>query len=243
MIHPANIDAYRHQTGIFSTKVTHALHEVDLWLGELLKAVKDAGIENDTDIFIVSDHGQINITRVIAINALLAERGLITVGADGEVADYVAISKSTGLSAQIYLKHPENKADYDKTYAILKEMCDDGLYGFSRVYTAEEVMAEEGLSGKFSFVIETDDYSSFNNDWRRPFVRPATNSDYKFGRATHGHNPDKGPQPTLLAFGPDIKPGVHVARRPIVDEAPTYAKILGVELPDADGKAIDEILI
>lgn len=31
--------------------------------------------------------------------------------------------------------------------------------------------------------------------------------------------------------------------RPIVDEAPTYAKILGVELPDADGKAIDEILI
>ena len=101
MIHPANIDAYRHQTGIFSTKVTHALHEVDLWLGELLKAVKDAGIENDTDIFIVSDHGQINITRVIAINALLAERGLITVGADGEVADYVAISKSTGLAAQI----------------------------------------------------------------------------------------------------------------------------------------------
>ncbi len=243
MIHPANIDAYRHQTGIFSTKVTHALHEVDLWLGELLKAVKDAGIENDTDIFIVSDHGQINITRVIAINALLAERGLITVGADGEVADYVAMAKSTGLSAQIYLKHPENKADYDKTYAILKEMCGDGLYGFSRVYTAEEVMAEEGLSGKFSFVIETDDYSSFNNDWRRPFVRPATNSDYKFGRATHGHNPDKGPQPTLLAFGPDIKPGVHVARRPIVDEAPTYAKILGVELPDADGKAIDEILI
>ena len=41
-------------------------------------------------------------------------------------------------------------------------------------------MAEEGLSGKFYFVIETDDYSSFNNDWRRPFVRPATNSDYKF---------------------------------------------------------------
>ena len=32
-------------------------------------------------------------------------------------------------------------------------------------------------------------------------------------------------------------------RRPIVDEAPTYAKILGVELPDADGRAIDEILI
>ena len=203
MVHPANVDSARHASGLFTSAVTNALYDTNLWLEELFKAAEDAGIYEDTNFFIVSDHGQINITRVIAINALLAERGLITVGADGEVADYVAISKSTGLSAQIYLKHPENRADYDKTYAILKEMCDDGLYGFSRVYTAEEVMAEEGLSGKFSFVIETDDYSSFNNDWRRPFVRPATNSDYKFGRATHGHNPDKGPQPTLLAFGPD----------------------------------------
>ena len=242
MIHPANVDGYRHETGVFSTKVTHGLHEIDLWLGEMLKAVKDAGIEDETDIFIVSDHGQLNITRVMAINALLAERGLITVDADGNVADYIAMAKSTGLSAQIYLKNPDSKADYDKTYAILKSMCEDGLYGFSRVYTAEEAMTEEHLGGSFSFVIETDNYTSFNNDWRRPFVRPVTNSDYKFGRGTHGHHPDKGPQPTLLAFGPDIKPGVHVDRRPIVDEAPTYAKILGVELPDADGKAIDEII-
>ncbi len=58
----------------------------------------------------------------------------------------------------------------------------------------------------------------------------------------HGHNPDKGPQPTFFAFGPDIKAGVEIERRPFVDEAPTYAKILGGELPEADGGAIDEIL-
>lgn len=243
MIHPANIDAYRHQTGLFSTKVTHALHEIDLWLCELLKAVRDAGIEDETDIFIVSDHGQMNITRCVAINAILADRGLITVDDKGEVADYVAIAKSTGLSTQIYLKNPDNQADYERVHGILNQMCEDGLYGVSRVYTAEEVMAEEGLSGKFSFVLETDNTTTFSNDWNRPFIRPVNNSDYKFGRATHGHHPDKGPQPTLLAFGPDIKAGVHLDRRPIVDEAPTYARILNVELPDADGKPIDEILL
>ena len=239
MIHPANIDAYRHETGLFSTKVSHGLHEIDLWLGEILKACRDAGILEDTDLFIVSDHGQLNITRSVALNALLAEKGLLTVGADGEVADYVAIAKSTGLSAQIYLK---DEKDFDRVHKVLQGMVEDGLYGFERVYTADEVMAEEGLSGTFSFVVETDGYTSFSNAWKRPWVRRVDNSDYKFGRATHGHHPDKGPQPTLIACGPDIKPGAVVERRPIVDEAPTYAKILGVTLPDADGKAIDEIL-
>ena len=239
MIHPANIDAYRHETGLFSTKVSHGLHEIDLWLGEILKACRDAGILEDTDLFIVSDHGQLNITRSVALNALLAEKGLLTVGADGEVADYVAIAKSTGLSAQIYLK---DQKDFDRVHAVLQGMVEDGLYGFERVYTAEEVKAEEGLSGAFSFVVETDGYTSFSNAWKRPWVRRVDNSDYKFGRATHGHHPDKGPQPTLIACGPDIKAGAVVERRPIVDEAPTYAKILGVTLPDADGTAIDEIL-
>ena len=240
MIHPANIDAYRHQTGVFSSKVTHGLHEIDLWLDEILKACKDVGILEETDFFIVSDHGQINITRTMALNALLAERGLITVGADGQIADYTAIAKSSGLSAQIYLK---DAGDFDRVHEVLKEMCQDGLYGFERVYTADEVLAEEGLAGKFSFVVETDGYTSFSNAWTRPFVRRVDNSDYKFGRATHGHHPDKGAQPTLIAFGPDIRPGACVERKPIVDEAPTYAKILGVSLPDADGTAIDEILL
>lgn len=239
MIHPANIDAYRHQSGLFTSLVTHGLHEIDLWLGEIMKAVRDAGIENDTNFFIVSDHGQLNITRSVALNALLAEKGLLTVGENGQVADYVAIAKSTGLSAQIYLK---DQKDFDRVHAVLRQMCADGLYGFERVYTADEVMREEGLGGKFSFVVETDGYTSFSNAWTRPLVRRVDNSDYKFGRATHGHQPDKGPQPTLIAFGPDIKAGARVARRPIVDEAPTYAKLLGVELPDADGVAIDEIL-
>ena len=240
MIHPANIDAYRHETGLFSSKVTHGLHEIDLWLGEILKACRDAGIENDTDLFIVSDHGQLNITRSIALNALLAEKGLLTVGEDGQVADYVAIAKSTGLSAQIYLK---DEKDHDRVYDALKSMVEDGLYGFERVYTAEEADREEGLSGKFAFVLETDGYTSFSNAWTRPLVRRVDNSDYKFGRATHGHHPDKGPQPTLIACGPDIKAGAVVERKPIVDEAPTYAKIFGLSLPDADGKPIDEILL
>ena len=54
--------------------------------------------------------------------------------------------------------------------------------------------------------------------------------------------PEKGPQPTLIAKGPHIRSGVTVENRNIVDEAPTYARILGVSLPDAQGYPIEEIL-
>lgn len=239
MIHPANVDAARHATGLFSPAVTHSLHEIDMWLREILKALDDAGIREKTDIFVISDHGQMNICRCVALNALLAERGLIDVDPDGHVRDYTAIAKSTGMSAQIYLK---DRTDAPRVQKILEQMCRDGLYGFERVYTAEEALREEGLGGNFSFVLETDGYTSFSNAFTRPLVRRVDNSDYKFGRATHGHNPDKGPQPPLIAWGPHIRAEARVPRRPIVDEAPTFARILGIELPYAQGQAIEEIL-
>ncbi len=243
MIHPANIDAYRHQTGLFSPRVTQGLYEIDLWLGDIIKATKDAGIYDDTTFFIVSDHGQMNITRTIAPNVLFAENGLLTVAPDGSVADYKAFAKSTGMSAQVYLRDPSDRDAYEKTHALLTQMCDEGVYGISRVYTAEEVKAEERLAGDFSFVLETDGYTSFRNEWTRPLVRALDIEDYRFGRATHGHHPDKGPQPTMLAFGPGIRAGAVVdEHRPIVDVPPTVAKVLGFEMPGADGRVIEGML-
>ena len=242
LIHPANIDDYRHKTGLFSDKVTHGLHEIDIWLGELIRACRDAGIYDDTDFFIVSDHGQLGIVRTASPNVMFARHGLIDVGPDGQITDYRAFCKSAALSAQIYLRDPDDRATYDKVYALLNDMCRDGVWGIGRVYTAEEAQREEHLSGGFSFVIETDGYTSFTSDWREPYVHPLDISDYRFGRATHGHLPDKGPQPTLLAFGPDIRPGAVVERAALVDEPATIARVLGLEFGDIDGKVIEGIL-
>ncbi len=242
MIHPANIDAYRHQTGLFTPKVTHGLHEIDNWLGWLIRATKDAGIYEDTDFFIVSDHGQINISRVICPNVELARRGLIQVDGSGQVTDYVAMVKSTGASAQVYLKEPDNEQALARTEMVLKEMCQAGIYGISRVYTAQEAAQEERLAGEFSFVLETDGFTSFGNDWTGALCRTHDVTDYRFGRATHGHQPDKGPQPTLIAFGPSIRPGVVLDRGSIVDEPATVARVLGIDMGDIDGKVLEELL-
>jgi len=240
MIHPANIDAYRHQTGVFSNKVTHALHEIDMWMSDILKACEDAGVLEETDFVITSDHGQMNITRSVSPNAVLAEHGLIKVNGQGEIVSTRAFCKSTALSAHVFLPDP---SAYDETYALLCAMRDEGIYGISRVYTKEEVQAEERLSGDFAFVLESDGFSSFTNDWNRPLVRALDTSDYRFGHATHGHLPHKGPQPTMIAFGPHIKAGAHVSDARLVDDAPTFARILGIDAPEGlDGHAVEAII-
>ena len=46
----------------------------------------------------------------------------------------------------------------------------------------------------------------------------------------------------LLAFGPDIRPGATVEEAGIVDIAPTVARTLGFDMPDTDGRVVEEIL-
>lgn len=242
MIHTGNIDAYRHDTGLFNDKVTQGLEEHEVWLGQLIDATKEAGVYEETNFFIISDHGQMEIKRSIRPNVVLADYGLISYDEKGDLVDWKAYCFSAGMSAQVYLKDPADKETYDKTYALLKHMRDEGIYGISEVWTTEEINEKEHLSGDFSFVLETDGYTSFANGWTRPIIKQFDVSDYRFGYATHGYHPDKGPQPTFMGFGPDIKQGVVLERRPTVDEAPTYAKILGCEMPWADGTPIAEIL-
>ena len=242
LIHPGHVDSYRHSTGVFSPKVTKGLDETDEFIGMLIEATKEAGVFEETNFFIVSDHGQMNIVRSVKPNAVFADNGLISVDENGKLVDWKAYCHSAGMSAQVRLKDPTDKETYDKVYELLKWMRDEGIYGIGEVRTVEDTKENDHLDGPFSFVLETDGYTSFAEDWKHPIAKSLDTSDYRFGHATHGYHPSKGPQPTLIACGPAIQRGVTVEMKRTIDEAPTYAKILGAEMPWADGSPIDEIL-
>ena len=242
LMHPGNVDAARHKNGIYGEAVLESLREVDEMLGMLLGALEDADILDSTDIVLLSDHGQIGITRAVSPNVFLKEAGFITVDEDGKLEDWSAFAKSAGGSAQVYLKDPSDKETHDKVYALLSEMASKNLYGFERVYTTSEVEAEYGLSGDFSFVLETDGYTRFDEWLLGSGVKGFDYGDYSTGRGTHGYLPSKGPQPIFIAKGPSFKEGVVMSEGSILNHAPTLAKVLGVELKDAVGHAVEEIL-
>ena len=242
LIHPGDVDSKRHRSGVYTSKVNEALERTDAWIGQILDAVDAAGIADTTDVIVLSDHGQINTTRVIAPNVWLVDNGLIKIDGNGNITDWGAYVQSGGATAHVYLSRPDDIELWNRTYKLLSEMASEGIYGFSRVYTTEETNEKYGLTGDFSFVLETDGYTSFSEDLVRPAVKDHDPGDYRFGHATHGHEPHKGPQPPFIAKGPSFKSGVVIAEGNILNHAPTIAKVLGLELRDASGTAVDEIL-
>ncbi len=239
-IHPAQIDAFRHRYGLFNEQVNRSLDEADKHLGLLTDALEEIGALESANIVLMSDHGQINSNRSIALNVLLAEMGYITADAKGNLVDWQVYVSSGGMSAQVHIKKPELVPEIEK---LLRHWEYEGIYGIKKVFTKQEAIEQYHLGGDFDFVLETDGFTAFSESWTRPLVKPLDVTDWRYGRATHGYLPDLGPQPTLVAAWPAFRPGAVVERREIVDTAPTFAKILGIELPDIDGRTVEEILV
>ena len=202
--------------------------------------MKEIGEWENTDLILTSDHGQMNMIRRANPNILLKDEGFITLDGDGNVTAMKAYVKAVGASAQVFLtdKSEENRKALQ---TLLTEKARTGMYGFSRCYTAEEAAEEEHLAGDFSFVLETDGYTTFGPGLTGEYFTPYDLTDYRLGKATHGYHPDKGPQPSMLCVGPDFREGVTIERRPTVDMAATVAYLNGCSLP-CDGKVIEEIL-
>lgn len=240
--HIGMFDSFRHASGVFGPHIDKAIDALDRYLGELMEACRIAGVAENTNLVLVSDHGQQNICRVLNLNVLLADAGLLQINENGEIEDWKAVSFSNAMSSLIYLKDPKDEKLKEHVHEILKSMCEEGIYGIGRVFTEQEADREEHLKGDFSFVVESDGYTSFADRAVRPLVSDFGERDYRFGRATHGYLPDHGPQPVFAAKGPDFRDDFILKRGRIVDEAPTYAKLLGVTLRDADGTAMEELL-
>lgn len=242
MIHPANIDDYRHNTGLFNDRVSKGVEETDRYIGEIMAAVEEAGLLECTNLVLTSDHGHIDVKRRMSPNVLLAEAGLIEVDADGNITDWRAYCQSGGTSANVYMKDADDKEAYDKTWKVLSDAAKEGIYGFEKIYTEAEVREQEHLGGDFAFVLETDGITTFGERVTRPMESAFDFTDRRYGKSTHGHHPDKGPQPVFLAKGPAFLENVTIEKADLIDEAPTFARVLNIDLKNADGRVLTEFL-
>jgi predicted AlkP superfamily pyrophosphatase or phosphodiesterase len=240
-LHICPIDGSRHRFGVFSPKLYQALDLIDIQIGEVCEALDDAGVLGDTDVCLISDHGQIDCDRTVYPNVWLSQAGLLEPAPDGGIASWSAMAMPVGMSAYVYLRDPDDAGLRERTAALLGRMAKEGR-GVSRVFTADEARRDYHLAGGFSFVLETDGHSSFGRRVTGPDIQPDAPAKPGCSRGGHGYLPDKGPQPVFLAKGPHFRPGARLDGCSLADEAPTFARLLGAPLPDTDGRALTELL-
>lgn len=243
MIHPANVDAARHGGGVFGKEVDQAVRETDDMIGIVCRAMEAAGYAGKFNFILVSDHGQLDMKRVVNVNTLFADLGWIEEDEDGNVKDWKAWGISQGLSSYVLVKDPTDEKFLKEAERSLREMAEDGLCGFGEILNARQARERYGLGGNFSFVIETDGFTGFGDEYRHPsIVRCRDLSDYRQGWATHGHMPEKGPQPVFCAKGPSFKENFCGEAGKIYDLAPTLARVLGIPFYECDGKVLENLM-
>ena len=237
-IHFSYVDHQRHQNGVKGEKVNEALRFVDDKIGTLIAALNRQNLLDKTNIVILGDHGQINVSHLFNLNKLFYDRGLIDVDAQGKITSWRMYAQSCAFSAHIHLGPA---MDRNEAAAILKEIQQTYPQEIEKVWTAEEALIQWHMKGDFEFVVEAVTSVSFGKNLTGDLIESVDNSDYKFSVATHGHLPTKGDQPPFILSGPDIKMGVQIQGAKLVDEAPTIMKIYDIVMEDIDGHPLDVV--
>ena len=240
--HNCILDSTRHRHGVFHEMVNKALDQTDEWLGEIADAMEDAGVFEDTDFLLVSDHGQRDKVRNVRLNVLLRRAGFLEANEDGDITEWRARAIANGMSVYVALKDRNDEKTKREVFDYLQALANDGVWGFNKVTSAEEIREKYGCYGVFDFALNTDGYTSFIEGTQEPLVTNHDFTDYRSGKATHGYMPEDGAQPVFVARGPSFRPGTFVEKAQIIDEAPTIAHIMGQSLPQAEGRVLTELL-
>lgn len=230
-IHIAGVDGAQHKEGRSGPGVNKALAAADHAVMNLLDAVKKAGMEDSTTIIITGDHGFLDINKVLSPNVWLTEMGIDSkVGMDEPVAKFQAAGgaaffhlkdqNDVNTLAKVRKKLAELPKEYQQMFRIVerKELDKIGAdpHAMFALAAAKGVYIQDGASG--------------------PVVGP------KKGGA-HGFFPEETDiQTGFIIAGAGVKNGVVLDLIGLEDVAPTVAKLLGIDLKNADGKAVMQFL-
>jgi predicted AlkP superfamily pyrophosphatase or phosphodiesterase len=234
IIHFLESDSQQHGKGLDAPEVKAAYERVDAQIGKLVEATRKAGIAEQTTFIITGDHGFAAVHARVNPNALLKEKGFITVNND-KVQNWQAMAHSEGGSVAVLLKDPKDKSLAARVRALFQEASKNAT--LFRIIERKELNALGALPTAV-FALEAADGYYFGETWDGEFV--TTNVGAK---GTHGYHPNNRAMDTgFIISGRGAARGKVLERIRQWDVAPTAAKLLGVSLPQSEGKAVTAVL-
>ena len=239
LYHTLNTDYSHHMHGPRSGPGFTALELADRLLGDLIDAVDRSGLREKTTIVVATDHGFKKVTQFVQPNVALKKAGLAR-GLGPTVSSCDAYVMAQGGMAFAYVTNPARRSEL---LPRLREMFST-MEGIAEVIDGEKghelgMPTPDENTGMGDLILFASEGYAFRKDVTgEEVVVPAVN----YG-GTHGY-PASDPEldGIFIAHGPNIKPGTVVDRVSNLDVAPTLARIMGLTLPEVDGRAIEEIL-
>ncbi len=241
-IHLVSLDSFEHATGRQSPEAYWAANDSDNRVADLVRATEEAGIRDKTTFVITTDHGFITFTKSINPNVLLRKDGLVK-SVLGKTLDKTSqvFAMAEGGACFVYVLDTVNR---DSILATI----------------TPKLGAMEGVEA----VIESKDFAAKlghllpEQDPREPDLCLSAKDGYTFTDSLADtteiipNDPPKGAHGYLqthpdmygcfVISGAGVKKGVVIDDMKNLDVSPTVAKLLGVPMPDVDGRVLDEAL-
>jgi predicted AlkP superfamily pyrophosphatase or phosphodiesterase len=229
-VHLRALDHIEHVYGPGSPEAVAGLEQLDNSVGKLVDAARKA--EPDLVVAIVSDHGFAPVLHDVNLIAPFAEAGLITLDAKTHKPTDWQAGLWGGPSVAVVLAHPDDIALKAKVAGLLATLAANPDLGIARVADAAEV-ARMGGTPMASFWIDFKPGYEMGND---PAAPPVSVGSVK---GNHGYFPDHPEmRATFILAGPGVPAKGSLGEVDMRDIAPTLAKILKVQLPQADGRPL-----
>lgn len=247
LIHYTDLDSQRHLHGLHSKEAQEALVRHDTRLGEIISTLKEEGLYANSSIVVLGDHSALDEDTVVKPNVLLKDKGFITLGIKGQISDWTAICKSCDGSAYIYIKEDSSSNTLEVLHKLLTDLSEAPDSGIEAVYT-RQLALEMGADPKCSFMLEAKKGYYFSDDTQGELLTKIIPTEIgtkdHSTAATHGYSPFKADYTTMFFIsGTGIKKGIEIPTMNLVDEGPTMASLLDLNLGNVDGRVISEIFL
>jgi predicted AlkP superfamily pyrophosphatase or phosphodiesterase len=225
LVHFVTTDSRQHRHGREHPMVERAVQAVDRGIARIVEAAEEAGILDQTTFIITGDHGFSDIHTVVAPNVWLVEAGFMEDRSDR--GDWRATFHSSGASAFLKLRDPEDEAAVEEVRALLADL----PAGTRRLFQLVDGdrMVEAGADPDSPLSLSGVDGVSMTSARSGAAVRPGSGG-------THGHFPDFPNMETgFVAWGAGVQAGARVPLMGMEDIAPVVVELLGLEMETPDG--------
>lgn len=241
LIHLVDMDSMRHRYGVRSKQAQEAWRGHDSRVAKLIQATKDAGTFEQTNFVFLGDHYQKNVDHMIHLNMLFAKAGWLSPIAEKTTYrnNWQVTAKTCDGETYVYTR---GHIDLGHLKAMIA-----GVKGVQHIYDGADAV-KLGADPKCKFLVEAQPGYYFTDEVNRPAVvekvDPASLGTHDRYHGVHGYGPT---QPdyytTAMFYGPDIKEGGQVDSAHLVDEAPTFARLLNLHYPQPTaGELIEDVL-
>jgi predicted AlkP superfamily pyrophosphatase or phosphodiesterase len=228
----SGLDSEQHSSGPYSAAAFAALEEIDALVGRVRAAAERAG-GGRAIVCVVSDHGFVRTDKEIHLNSALREAGLIELDDRGRVKSWKAYAWYSGGAAAVMLHDPSDADARTKAGGVLKRLAANPDSGIRVVLAGASQVAGSGGFPEAEFIVGLNAGFRLGTRLDGPVVVAA-----KPG-GTHGYVPEMSEMDaSFFIAGPGIPAGKSVGAIDMRDIAPTLAGLLGVRLPEAEGRDV-----